>query len=194
MEKEKGGREKIAALIGEAGYAQISEVTTAEKLAEVMEKIKRSFVEFLTKSGLFDFITNPEKVNSFVKTLTERLAGMVQVIGDIIASLLDTVGGITGFFGGDKAKYTGLADQVRYGAGIAAGGISSISNSLGGTPAESVGGTVEKGATQKATAAATTAATTAQPQAMAMGPQHYKFYLDSHPITATVLRDAPQHP
>jgi hypothetical protein len=154
MEKEKGGREKIVALIGEAGYNTISEVTTAEKLAEVMEKIKKSFVEFLTKSGLFDFITNPEKINSFVKGLTERLAGMVQVIGDIIASLLDTVGSITGFFGGDKDKYTDLADKVRSGAGMAAGGISSISNSLGGTPAQSVGGTVQKGATQAAGASA----------------------------------------
>jgi hypothetical protein len=192
MEKEKGGREKIAALIGEAGYAQISEVSTAEKLAEVMEKIKRSFVEFLTKSGLFDFITNPEKINSFVKGLTERLAGMVQVIGDIIASLLDTVGSITGFFGGDKGKYTGLADQVRYGAGIAAGGISSISNSLGGTPAESVGGTVEKGATQKA---AQTAAPAKSSVAMAPASQQRKtgdVYLDRQKVGTIVLGDAPE--
>ena len=192
MEKEKGGREKIVALIGEAGYAQISEVSTAEKLAEVMEKIKRSFVDFLTKSGLFDFITNPEKVDSFVKTLTERLAGMVQVIGDIIASLLDTVGSITGFFGGDKAKYTGLADQVRYGTGLAAGGISSISNSLGGTPAESVGGTVEKGATQKAGASAP-AATSGQPYGvMAPQPIIVQSILDGQVLATSTARILPQ--
>jgi hypothetical protein len=193
LQKQGKTQAEISAMIGKDGYETITQVTTAEKLAEVMEKIKRAFVDFLTKSGLFDFLTKPERVNDFIKGLTEKMASMVQVIGNIIASLLDTIGGISGFFGGDKSTYTGLADQVRYGTGLAAGGISSISNSLGGTPAESVGGTVEKGATQKATASSTAATTTSQPQAMAMGPQHYKFYLDSHPITATVMRDAPQH-
>ena len=147
MEKEKGGREKIAALIGEAGYAQISEVSTAEKLAEVMEKIKKTFVDFLTKSGLFDFITNPERINNFIKGLTERLSGAVSLIGDIIASVLEAVAWLPGT---DTEKWQGLADQVRTGASITAGGISSISNQLGGTQAESVGGTVQKGATQTA--------------------------------------------
>jgi hypothetical protein len=149
LEKQGKTQEQISAMIGKDGYETITQVTTAEKLAEVMEKIKKTFVDFLTKSGLFDFITNPDKVNNFIKGLTERLAGMIQVIGDIIASVLESVGSIAGFFGGDKDKYMTMAAQVRSGAGITAAGISSISNQLGGTSPQSVGTTVQQGATNQ---------------------------------------------
>jgi hypothetical protein len=148
-EKQGKTQAEISAMIGKDGYETITQVTTAEKLAEVMEKIKKTFVDFLTKSGLFDFITNPDKVNNFIKGLTERLAGMIQVIGDIIASVLESVGSIAGFFGGDKDKYMTMAAQVRSGAGITAAGISSISNQLGGTSPQSVGSTVQQGVTNQ---------------------------------------------
>ena len=191
-EKQGKTQAEISAMIGKDGYETITQVTTAEKLAEVMEKIKKTFVDFLTKSGLFDFITNPDKVNNFIKGLTERLAGMIQVIGDIIASVLDSVGSIAGFFGGDKDKYTDLADKVRSGAGITAAGISSISNQLGGTPAQSVGGTVQKGATQIAGASAP-AAGSGQPYGV-MAPQTVvvQSILDGQVLATSTARILPQ--
>jgi hypothetical protein len=190
LEKQGKTQEEISAMIGKDGYNTITQVTTAEKLAEVMEKIKKTFVDFLTKSGLFDFITNPDKVNNFIKGLTERLAGMIQVIGDIIASVLESVGSIAGFFGGDKDKYMTMAAQVRSGAGITAAGISSISNQLGGTSPQSVGSTVQQGVTNQPVTPVLPYASSATPAPTQ--PIIFQSVLDGQVLTSTMYQYGPQ--
>jgi hypothetical protein len=192
LEKQGQTQAQISALIGKDGYETITQVTTAEKLTEVMERIKKTFVDFLTNSGIFDFITKPERINGFIKGLTERLAGLIQTIGDIIASVLEAIGSVAGFFGGDKDKYTGLAAQVRSGAGSLAGGVLSVSNSLGGTPAQSVGATVQQGAAQQAVAA-TPAAASGQPYGvMAPQPIIVQSVLDGQTIATSTVNYFPQ--
>lgn len=154
LEKQGKTQEQISAMIGKDAYNTFTQVSTAEKLTEVMERIKKTFVDFLRNSGLFEFITDPVKINNFIKGMADKLSSMINTIGEIIATLIDSVGSVAGFFGGDSDKYHTLASKVRSGAGGLAEGISSSANSLGGTLAGSISGNVEKGSRQQGTSAA----------------------------------------
>ena len=152
-------REEISKRIGEDAYNYITQTSTAERLTELMNKIKTTFIEFVEKSGILDFITNPQKVEGFIKGLIGRLAGAVEMVGNIIAGILEALGSIVGFF--DESKGTNLqnlANQVRGGAGEFAGGIRSMTSAVGGSPAESIGENVVAGSKATATAAAGAAA------------------------------------
>jgi ElaB/YqjD/DUF883 family membrane-anchored ribosome-binding protein len=145
MEKQKDGQEKISALIGKDAYNTYTQVSTAEKLTEIMERIKKTFVDFIKSSGLFEFITDPVKINNFIKGMADKLASTINMIGEIIAMMLDGVGSLPFT---DKEKWSGMAAQVRSGAGGLAGSIRSSTDSLGGAPAGSISGNVEKGTRQ----------------------------------------------
>ena len=48
---------EISKMLGEDAYNYITQTSTAERLTEVMNKIKLVFVEFVEKSGLIEFLT-----------------------------------------------------------------------------------------------------------------------------------------
>ena len=87
-----------------------------------------------------------KKINNFIKGMADKLAGTINMIGEIIAMMLDGVGSLPFT---DKEKWSGMAAQVRSGAGGLAGSIRSSTDSLGGTPAGSISGNVEKGSKQQ---------------------------------------------
>jgi hypothetical protein len=151
MEKLKDGQEKISALIGKDAYNTYTQVSTAEKLTEIMERIKKTFVDFIRNSGLFEFITDPVKINNFIKGMADKLASTISMIGEIIAMMLDGIGSLPFT---DKDKWSGMAAQVRSGTGGLAGSIRSTTDSLGGASAGSISGNVEKGSRQQGTGAA----------------------------------------
>lgn len=192
MQKQKKTQDEMAAALGKEGYAMATQVSTAETLTEVMEKIKRVFVEFVKNSGLFDFLTSPEKMNNFIKGLADKLAGTINMIGDIIATLIEGVGSVVGFFGGDGDKYQMMAAQIRSGAGNLAGGIQSVSNSLGGTQAASISSNVQQGTQQQSKQGAQQAPqnyVTANQQPMVAN-----LYLDGQQITTAVFNNANSNP
>jgi ElaB/YqjD/DUF883 family membrane-anchored ribosome-binding protein len=159
LEKQGKTQEQISAMIGKDAYNTYTQVSTAEKLSEVMERIKKTFVDFLRNSGLFEFITDPVKINNFIKGMADKLASTINMIGEIIAMMLDGVGSLPFT---DKEKWSGMAAQVRSGAGGLAGSIRSSTDSLGGTPAGSISGNVEKGTKQENTYSAKSSADNAR--------------------------------
>jgi len=146
--KEKGlTQEEISKKIGEDAYNYITQTSTAERLAELMNKIKTVFIEFVEKSGILDFITNPQKIEVFVKGMIDRLAGAVNMIGSLIAGIIETVADIAGFFNEERAaNLRGLASQVRAGSAAFASGLGTVSSTIGGTIAPSIGAATVAGA------------------------------------------------
>jgi ElaB/YqjD/DUF883 family membrane-anchored ribosome-binding protein len=149
LEKQGKTQEQISAMIGKDAYNTYTQVSTAEKLSEVMERIKKTFVDFLRNSGLFEFITDPVKINNFIKGMADKLASTIGMIGEIIAMMLDGIGSLPFT---DKEKWSGMAASVRAGTGDLSGAIRSSTNSLGGAPAGSISSNVEKGTRQQSTA------------------------------------------
>lgn len=151
--KERGlTQAEISKKIGEDAYNYITQTSTAERLTELMNKIKTIFIEFVEKSGILDFITNPQKIEGFVKGLIDRLAGAVSMVGSIIAGILETVADIAGFFNEERAaNLRGLASQVRAGSQAFAGGLGTVSSTIGGTTAPSIGAATIAGARSAAT-------------------------------------------
>lgn len=145
LEKQGKTQEEISKMIGKDAYNTYTQVSTAEKLSEVMERIKKTFVDFLTNSGLFEFITNPVKINNFIKGMADKLASTISMIGEIIASILD---GISHLPFTDTDKWQGMAASVRSGSGNLSGAIRASTDSLGGGSEGSISGTKEKGARQ----------------------------------------------
>lgn len=122
-------QEQMVRAMGEENYQKYTEISIAERLAAVMEKIKQTFLDFVERSKIFEFLTNPQRVNAFINTVIQNLAGAVNMIGDIIASLME---GISHIPFTDKGKWQGYADSIRGGAGNLAGNISSIAFEKGG--------------------------------------------------------------
>lgn len=152
--KQKGlTQAQISQKIGEDAYNYITQTSTAERLTETMNRIKTIFIEFVEKSGILDFITNPQKIQGFVSGLINRLAGAVELIGSIVATTLDLIAKVAGFFGGDSAKFRGLASSVRTGTAGMASGLRGASETIGGMnfgdAAPSIGTTVQQGARQQ---------------------------------------------
>ena len=182
LEQQKKTREEISAILGKDGYETATQVSTAEKLTEVMEKIKKTFVEFIRNSGLFDFLTDDAKINKFIVRITDTLSGAVSMIGKIIADILRVMSHIPGF---DKATYQGYADSVEAGSMNFADTIKASSASLGGTPANSIGETVNKGAAQQNTQAVTTGK---QQEAAPVYTFHHVTQLDGQVLTNSVTK------
>lgn len=147
LEKQKKTQQEISDILGKDGYEVATQVSTAEKLSEIMEKIKRVFVEFVRTSGIFDFLTNPAKMNNFITGLADKIAGTASLIGRIIGSVIDLLGTVT--FGDTSRNFHALAEEVRGGASNLSSGIRSTANSLGGAVATSLSGTVQEGARQQ---------------------------------------------
>jgi hypothetical protein len=159
LEKQGKTQEQISAMIGKDAYNTYTQVSTAEKLSEIMERIKKTFVDFLRNSGLFEFITDPVKINNFIKGMADKLASTISMIGEIIATMLE---GISHLPFTDTAKWQGMAASVRSGTGDLSGAIRATTNSLGGAPAGSISSNVEKGTKQENTYSAKSSADNAR--------------------------------
>ena len=143
--RERGyTQEQISKMIGEDAYNYITQTSTAERLTEMMNRIKTVFIEFVEKSGILDFITNPDKIQGFVTGLINRLAGAVNMIGELVSGLLETIADVVGFFGNSEreSQLRGLASKVKTGAAGFAGSMSSAAGAL----APSITNAVEEGA------------------------------------------------
>jgi hypothetical protein len=149
--KERGYTEReINKMIGEDAYNFITQTSTAERLTEMMNRIKTVFIEFVEKSGILDFITNPQKIQGFVTGMINRLAGAVEIIGSIIATILD---GIASLPFTNTAKWRGLASSVRSGTSEFAGGMRGASATVQGMnvgeASVPISTTVQRGARQQ---------------------------------------------
>jgi hypothetical protein len=139
---------EINKMLGENAYNYITQTSTAERLVEMMNRLKTTFVNFIEKSGILDFITNPQKVQAFVTALIDRLAGAVTLIGDIMSGVLRAIGYLPFT---DKGKWESMADRVQAGTGSLAGAFTATAASFGG--GASVGETVANGKKSEAKAA-----------------------------------------
>jgi len=197
--KERGlTQAQISEKIGEDAYNYITQTSTAERLTEMMNRIKNVFIEFVEKSGILDFITNPQKIQGFVTGLINRLAGAVQLIGDIIASALEAVGSVVGFFGGNSSKWKGLAGSVRAGSvGLASGmrGAAEAAGGMFGETAPSISGTIQQGTRQQSTApVGATKVTGKQSSSISGGDSVGNVYLDGQKVGAIIFNKYNQIP
>jgi hypothetical protein len=150
LEKQGKTQEQISAMIGKDAYNSYTQVSTAERITEILEKMKRTFVELIKSSGIFDFITKPENITNFVRKMADILAGAISMTGKVIASLMEGVAYIVSWFSDEKAyEIRGLAAGIRYGTGTFAESMRVATGTMGGTPAPSVGATVQNGTRQQ---------------------------------------------
>lgn len=126
--------------LGEENYKEIEKVSTAEKLSAVMEKIKQTFIDFIEKSKIFEFLTDDKKVNGFIKSILNGLAGAIDTVGMIMAGIVDVIGDVVGFFSDEKgASFHAMAASITSGAGLLSGGMRAVGGSLGGEAAPGLG-------------------------------------------------------
>ena len=135
------GKEKLKKKLGEENYEGFTQISIAEKLSAVMDKIKQTFIDFIEKSKIFDFLTDEKKVNGFIKSVLNGLAGAIDTVGQIIAGVMSVIGDVVGWFSEDKgAMFQGLAATVSGGAGTFSGAIRSVGGGIG--PELATGGVV----------------------------------------------------
>ena len=155
-----------------------------------MEKIKLTFIAFVKSSGLFDFITKPERVNAFIKSAVGMLAGAVETIGDIIAGILDAIAWLPFT---DTQKWKGMASAVRSGTGTVSGGIRASVANLGGSSAPSVTETVQGGAKQEQQQQAAKQTVTPPPKEFGpRAPREGSVYMDKQKVGTILFGDADQ--
>lgn len=182
--REQGKTEKeINKMLGEDAYNYITQTSTAERLTEMMNRLKTTFVDFIAKSGILDFITDPQKVTAFVKGLVDKLAGAVNLIGDIMSGVLRAIGSLPFT---DKGKWESLADRVQGGTGALAGAFTASAASFGG--GDSVGQTVvdgKKSEMKTAQAAAQTGVPFLAPREQVI---NVAFNVDGQPLANQTIR------
>lgn len=184
----QGKTEKeINRMLGEDAYNYITQTSTAERLTEMMNKIKTVFVDFVAKSGILDFITDPQKVTAFVKGLIDKMAGAVTLIGDVIGFLIRGIGSLPFT---DKGKWESLADRVQGGTGAFAGALSATAASFGG--GESVGETVVNGKKSETKAAAKAAKPQYDAMAGRSNVQSIAFVVEGQTLTTAYNRSVQQ--
>lgn len=175
---------QISKMIGEDAYNYITQTSTAERLTETMNRIKTVFIEFVEKSGILDFITNPQKIQAFAQGLIDRLAGAVEIIGSLMSGLANVVGKVVGFFGGDSTQWEMLSDRIQGGSTGFAGSLRQASATLGGMPAPSIGATIQGGVKMKNSTPQPTANSTTAPNGQ---PAVGNVYLDGYQVGSIIL-------
>lgn len=98
LRKQGLTEQQITDKIGKQAYDYVSQISAAEKLNEAMNKIKNGFIEFLEKSKVLDFITNPEKVQGFIKKVLDFVAGTFVKLGELVAMIMSGFGSVVSFF------------------------------------------------------------------------------------------------
>ena len=191
LQKQGKTQEEISAMIGKDAYNTFTQVSTAEKLTEIMERLKIAVVDFVKNTGLFDFLTKPEKINAFISGLTDKLGGFIKWIGNAIATLLEGLGKFVGIFSSDTGEQLmTIAAQARGGSAELGSTIQAIGANLGGATPASIGGTKEAGVQKQQQAAAVgnpSQFIATQPQQMTAN-----LFLDGQQITSAVFRNGTQ--
>ena len=132
LNKTKEGKDALIAKLGEENYAGFTQISIAEKLAAVMDKIKQTFIDFIEKSKIFDFLTDEKKVNGFIKSVLNGLSGAIDTVGQIIAGVVDVIGDVVGWFSDEKgAKFHSMAASVSSGTSTFSGAIKSVGGGIG---------------------------------------------------------------
>lgn len=140
LEKQGKTQAEISAMMGKDNYNAYVQMSTAERITEILEKMKRTFVELIRQSHIFDFLTSPEKITSFVRALADKLASVIDIIGRVVATMIEGVAYVVGIFSEDKAdSMRSLATRIRGGAGTIAGSIRTATGVGTGEPAAPVG-------------------------------------------------------
>jgi len=195
LQKQGKTQEQISAMIGKDAYNTFTQVSTAEKLTEIMERIKIAVVDFVKNTGLFDFLTKPEKINAFITGLTDRLGGFIKWIGNAIATLLEGLGSFVSIFSSDTgSQLKSIAAEARGGSAELGSSIQSIGANLGGAVSNSVSGTKEAGAQKEAAKSQQAVQQTGNGQPMNYGPQtvNVGLNIDGYHLTSKVVELTPQ--
>lgn len=106
--------EGINKALGEGAYANLTQLSAQEKMAALIDKVKGALQDFLTKSGVVEWVTglihkltDPENVKGLVNMLKNGVAYMADMIQAIASSLLT----IAQAFTFDDEKDQKLADM-----------------------------------------------------------------------------------
>lgn len=88
-------QEQLVALLGEGAYENLTQLSAQEKMAALIDKVKGALQDFLTKSGVVEFITglihklsDPENVRGLVNMLKEGVAFVADAIQDMAYAAL----------------------------------------------------------------------------------------------------------
>lgn len=81
--------------LGEGAYQNLTALSAQEKIAALIEKVKGAFQDFLTKSGVVEWVTglihkltNPDNVKGLINALKDGVAAIADVIGGMIQGIL----------------------------------------------------------------------------------------------------------
>ena len=123
--KAQGKTQKeIAALLGEEAYQNLTQLSAQEKIAELIEKVKGAFQDFVQKSGIVDYIvgiidylTNPDNVKSLINTIKNGVAWVADAIQQItigVLRFLDYIPGVeTSEMADELEDYGSVGDKIR---------------------------------------------------------------------------------
>jgi hypothetical protein len=88
-------QEQLVGLLGEGAYQNLTALSAQEKIAALIDKVKGAFQDFLTKSGVVEWVTglihkltSPDNVKGLINTLKEGVAIIADVIQGIAVSLI----------------------------------------------------------------------------------------------------------
>jgi hypothetical protein len=84
--------------LGEGAYQNLTQLSAQEKIAELIEKVKGAFQDFVQSSGIVDYIvgiidylTNPDNVKSLINTIKNGVAMVADIIQTITYGILSVV-------------------------------------------------------------------------------------------------------
>jgi len=199
--KAQGKTQKeIAALLGEEAYQNLTQLSAQEKIAELIEKVKGAFQDFVQKSGIVDYIvgiidylTNPDNVKSLINTIKTGVAWVADAIQQItigVLRFLDYIPGVeTGEMADELEDYGSVGDRIRNtgGAGNSAEFKDFIIKPLGEDTITMAGGTKLGRTDEMVDLLKQILGETKQGKVMS-------FSIDGAPVATAVARNAPMNP
>lgn len=119
-------QEALTAAIGAEAYNSLVSASTQEKMAAYIEKIKQSIVDFIERSGFIEkvesfmtMISDPQRLQGFLGNIRDTISSFVKTVGEMLADIIEVGGEIANFFTfgkkGDEreAKAYELAAKIR---------------------------------------------------------------------------------
>jgi hypothetical protein len=87
LQKQGKSQEELVALLGEEAYANLTGLSAQEKIAALIDKVKGAFQDFLTNSGVVEWITglihklsDPENVRGLINMIKQGVAFVADII------------------------------------------------------------------------------------------------------------------
>jgi hypothetical protein len=87
LQKQGKSQEELVALLGEEAYANLTGLSAQEKVAALIDKVKGAFQDFLTNSGVVEWITglihklsDPENVRGLINMIKQGVAFVADII------------------------------------------------------------------------------------------------------------------